>query len=145
MMDKSGQCLCGAVKFTLRGVKPRFWACHCKMCQRWAGSALMTVVVQPDAIEFEGLENVATYQSSDWAERGWCRNCGSNIWYRMTGPGPHQGRRHISVGLLDDPDGLTLGTEIFIDEKSSAFAYAGDTKKLTGAEVIAQFAPKDEE
>lgn len=145
MGDKTGQCMCGAVKFTLRDVQTEFGGCHCKMCQRWAGSALLAITVPPETVTFDGVENVKTFQSSDWAERGWCNICGSALWYRVTSPGPHHGSYHMPVGLLDDPSGMTLTSEIFVDEKSPAFSYAGDTKKMTGAEVMAQFAPKDEE
>ena len=145
MVDKTGQCMCGAVKFTLRDVGHEFSGCHCKMCQRWTGSAFLALTVPSSTVAFEGIENVATFQSSDWAERGWCSKCGSGMWYRFTSPGPYCGTYHMPVGLLDDHSGLTLTDEIFVDEKSNAFSYANDTKKMTGAEVMAQFAPTDEE
>lgn len=144
MVDKTGQCLCGAVKFTLRDVKTEFGGCHCKMCQRWSGSAFLSITVPPDTVTFEGLDAVATFQSSDWAERGWCGKCGSGLWYRYTAPGAHQGVYQMPIGLLDDTDGMTLNTEIFVDVKSPAFSYANATNKMTGAEVMAQFAQPDE-
>jgi hypothetical protein len=145
MGDKTGQCMCGAVKFTLRDVKTEFGACHCEMCQRWAGSALLAITVPPETVTFDGGENVQTFQSSEWAERGWCGKCGSGMWYRVTSPGPYGGTYHMPIGLLDDASGMTLTSEIFVDVKSPAFSYAGDTKKMTGAEVMAQFAPPEGE
>lgn len=145
MVDKTGQCLCGAVKFTLRDVKTEFGGCHCKMCQRWTGSALLAITVPADTITIDGVENVKTYQSSEWAERSWCDKCGSGVWYRVTSPGPYGGTYHVPVGLLDDPSGMTLKTEIFVDVRNPAFSYAEDTKKMTGAEVMAQFAPPEGE
>ena len=143
MAVKTGQCMCGAVKFTLRDVKTEFGGCHCKMCQRWTGSAMLTVIAPEDKITIEGAENVKTFKSSDWAERSWCDKCGSGLWYRVTSPGPYSGFYHLPVGLLDDPSGMTLVSEIFVDVKSPAFSYAQDTKKMTGAEVMAQFAPPE--
>ena len=63
----------------------------------------------------------------------------------MTSPGPYSGTYHVPVGLLDDASGMKLVSEIFVDVKSPAFSYAEDTKKMTGAEVMAQFAPPEGE
>jgi hypothetical protein len=145
MVDKTGQCMCGAVKFTVRDVQTEFGGCHCKMCQRWAGSALLAFTVPDDTIEIDGEENIATFQSSDWAERAWCSKCGSGLWYRVTAEGDYGGTRHVPVGLLDDTSDMKLQSEIFVDVKSDAFSYAGDLKQMTGAEVMAQFAPSGEE
>lgn len=37
MTGMSGQCLCGAVKFTTEGAADEHEACHCRMCRRWGG------------------------------------------------------------------------------------------------------------
>lgn len=49
----------------------------------------------------------------------------------------------MGLGTLDNPDGVVLKQEIFIDEKPDGYAFAGETAKMTGAEVFAMFAPKD--
>ncbi|MGR3662798.1 MAG: GFA family protein [Paracoccaceae bacterium] len=145
MVDKTGQCMCGAVKFSLRDVQTDIGGCHCKMCQRWAGSALLAITVPDETIEISGTEHIATFQSSDWAERAWCSKCGSGLWYRVTAGGVHGGTRHMPVGLLDDTSGMKLTREIFVDVRNEAFSYAGDLKQKTGAEVMAEFAPSGEE
>ena len=48
----------------------------------------------------------------------------------------------IGMGLLDDPNGVKLTEEVFVDEMPDGYAFAGNTKKMTGAEVFAQFAPE---
>ena len=90
-MTRKGKCLCGAVSFTIRDLNADFGACHCKMCQRWTGSTYMSLTVPADTIAFEGKENIGRYQSSEWAERAWCKNCGSNLWYQVTAEGPYSG------------------------------------------------------
>ena len=79
-------------------------------------------------------------QSSDWAERAWCDRCGSGLWYRVTLEGPMQGQYHLPVGLFDEPDRFELRSEIYIDRKPAGYAFAGERKRLTKAEVEAQFA-----
>ena len=40
--------------------------------------------VMPDQITWSGADNLATYTSSDWAERGFCKICGSSLFWRLT-------------------------------------------------------------
>ncbi len=142
-MTHTGQCLCGAVKYTVSAKLNETGACHCSMCRRWSGGVYLGVQVAPDAIAFEGAENITAFASSDWAERAFCSKCGSNLYYRMTAPGPLCGTYHIGLGTVDQPNGIPLTGEIFIDEKPDGYAFAGDTNKMTGAEVFAQFAPPE--
>lgn len=143
MTDRTGKCLCGAVTFAARNVPAPFAACHCKMCQRWAGSAFMGVTVQEGDIEWAGEENIKRLQTTQWAERAWCDTCGSGLWYRVTAEGPLAGSYEIPVGLFDDMDGLHLVQEIFVDRKSDAFAFAGDHERLTEAQAIAKYSLTD--
>src|SRR5256885_2975991 len=71
----NGHRLCGAVSF----VSPQageIGACHCGYCRRWGGGPMLTVHCGPD-VKFEGGENIGTYASSEWAERAFCRQCGT--------------------------------------------------------------------
>lgn len=136
MTEKTGQCMCGAVTFTARDVATEYGACHCKMCQRWAGSALFAVTVPVDKMTITGSENISRIQSSEWAERAWCNKCGTGLWYRVTAPGEHWGGYEVPIGTFDDPNGFKLTREIFMDKKSDAFALCGEHKTLTQAEVF---------
>lgn len=114
------------------------------MCRKWSGGIFLAFQVAPGDVDFEGKENIACYASSDWAERGFCRNCGSSLFYRVTAGGPHQGQYHLGMGTLDEPDGVALTSEIFTDQKPDGYRFAGDLPGMTGAEVIAMFAPDSE-
>ncbi|MEZ4321792.1 MAG: GFA family protein [Myxococcota bacterium] len=135
----SGGCMCGAVRFELTALRDTFGACHCEMCRRWTGSALLGINVPDADITFTGTEHIQRFQSSDWAERAWCSRCGTGLWYRVTAPGPLSGAYEIPIGLLDDANGLTMVREIFIDQKPDAFAYHGERTTLTRAEVLALY------
>ncbi|MFV2002817.1 MAG: GFA family protein [Paracoccaceae bacterium] len=145
MTKNSGRCLCGAVKFTVSDFTADFGACHCKMCQRWAGSALLAFAAPARSVTFEGLKNVATRQTSDWAERAWCAVCGSSIWYRRKARGENGdgdgADYHIPVGLLDDTSAIRLRRQIFIDQKPDGFSFSQDTENKTTAEVQHRFGP----
>lgn len=140
-MERSGKCLCGAVTFIARGLEPRLSACHCEMCRRWTGSFL--IGVGSSEVEWTGEDQITTFKSSDWAERGFCSVCGTSLYYRVTAPGPHQGRYHLGFGTLEDPSGFDIELEFFIDKKPAAYSLAGERKTLTEAEVFALFGDGD--
>ena len=129
-----GHCLCGAVTLRATPVRRHVEACHCTMCRRWSGLAFLGVQCGTD-VEFEGEEHVVRYRSSDWAERGFCGRCGSSLFYRYL----PNGNYGLLAGLFTDDALLPLKDEIFIDEKPAYYAFAADSEKLTGAEVMAKF------
>ncbi|MEM8554775.1 MAG: GFA family protein [Pseudomonadota bacterium] len=137
-MSLSGHCMCGAVTLTAVPKAPELHACHCEMCRRWTGTALVEIDVAPENLTARGP--VKTFTSSDWAERAWCDRCGSTLWYKLTLPGHEQ--FSVSAGLFENAGGLTLAKEIYIDCKPDGYAYAdaGARKTLTKQEVEAMYA-----
>ena len=112
-----GQCLCGGVAFTLSEPGP-ISACHCRMCQRWTGSVFIDMMVEDDQIEFQRDDTLAWYNSSDWAQRGFCVNCGSSLFYRMKHDGAHWA---VLVGSLDIPPGQTISLTPAMSGEASLF------------------------
>lgn len=139
MSTKTGQCMCGAVKFTANIENAEFGACHCEMCRRWTGSAFLGVTVPVDEISFSGEENISQFKSSDWAERASCKICASPLWYKITSDGPMSNSLELSIGLLDESDDLKMVRQIFIDQKPKSFAYSGEHQLMTRAEVMAVY------
>ncbi|MEM7317787.1 MAG: GFA family protein [Pseudomonadota bacterium] len=141
MTELRGQCMCGAVTVTATPARDSFGACHCDMCRRWTSSMLMTFPASPG---YAALGPVRTFTSSDWAERAFCGDCGSALWYRVTVPGEMHGQTQMAVGLFDDATEGRFSLELYIDRKPTAYAFEGDRRKMTEAEVIAMFAPPDD-
>lgn len=142
--ERKGHCMCGGVRFTARNVEHEMGACHCSMCRRWTGVAFVGFGVAEADLTVEGAENVAAYVSSDWAERCFCKTCGSTLWYHLTIP--DQAQSHfVAVGLLEDSSGMRIGHELFFDKKPESFAFAGETKKTTEAEFLASVGASPEE
>ncbi len=138
--DRTGGCMCGAVRFTARDVPTKFGVCHCEMCRRWTGSALLGVTVPTDNIEWSGKDDLTVAQSSDWAERGFCTKCGSGMFFRVTMEGEYFGGTELPIGVFDDAGGFEMTHEIYIDHKPDCFAYAGEGRMvLTRAECVAKF------
>jgi len=131
-LERHGQCLCGAVQLDCRLDSLEVSACHCQTCRRWGGGPLLAVeCAQPPVIG--GGDALAVHASSDWAERGFCRHCGTHLFYRLKAE-PHYA---IPVGLLAGED-WTLASEVFIDEKPAWYCFANQTRQLTGAELFAE-------
>ncbi|WP_072390467.1 GFA family protein [Hyphomicrobium sp. CS1GBMeth3] len=130
----SGRCLCGAVTFSADVAKREVDICHCNMCRRWAAGPYIGLPHDGE-VAFKGAENIGVYKSSEWAERGFCKVCGSSLFYHLLGTDHYS----FSAGVLDDQSGLVLTAEIFIDEKPDYYAFSSDVPKRTGAEAFAAF------
>ena len=99
----------------------------------------MTVDCGAD-VSFDGEENISVFDSSAWAERGFCSKCGSHLFYRLK-----ENRQHLMpVGLFERQDSFVFDHQVFIDEKPSFYVFANDTIQMTGAEVFAKYAPSSE-
>ena len=129
-----GSCLCGAVSLLATGIKTDVGACHCGMCRKWVGGPLMAVDCGTE-VGFIGHEHIGRFASSEWAERGFCKQCGSALFYRLK----QTGQYIVPAGLLDNEAELNFDHQIFIDEKPQYYSFSNNTKNLTGAEVMAQF------
>ena len=108
----SGRCLCGAVRFVAEGVESEFDACHCGMCRRWTGGPFFTSRAQ--SVVFEGTAALVRYPSSDWAERGFCRFCGSTLFYYLKPTETFA----MSVGAFDDSSAFRLSEEYLHRQKT---------------------------
>ena len=140
-IERRGSCLCGAVRIAVKTATSSVGACHCSMCRRWGGGPLLAIECG-DNVHFDGSEHISVFSSSDWAERGFCSACGSHLFYRLKQEGFHA----IPVGLLDDDDERwVFDQQIFIDEKPSFYAFANQTRNLSGAEVFAQYSGNQSE
>ena len=93
----TGGCQCGAVRYRVTGGLGGFGICHCRMCQRATGNAFAPLVTAHN-VEWGGEPK--RYPSSDIADRGFCADCGTPLFYA-----PHglEGVE-LMVGTLDDPN-----------------------------------------
>lgn len=131
----TGRCMCGAVGVTGTANEPKAGVCHCDMCRRWSSGPFFEVTCED--VVFEGEDNITKIRSSDWAERGFCKKCGSNLFYHIIDSNEFQ----LSAGLLDDQSDLHLSLQVFIDSKPAFYTLANKTETMTGAELFALYAP----
>lgn len=111
----SGRCLCGAVRFRLEGPLRDVILCHCAMCRRWHGHVAAYTNLPLAALVMEEARGLAWYRASDIARRGFCRDCGSSLFWQRDGGALIS----VAAGALDAPTGLATTLQIFA-------AHAGD-------------------
>ncbi len=134
MTTRSGQCLCGALKFTATPKNGDVGVCHCATCRRGTAGSYFAIDCG-DTLAFENENALGVYNSSEWAERGFCTKCGSPIFWRTK----DKTVNIVSVNAFDDAGELRLDHEVFIDEKPAYYSFAEKTKQMTGEECFAEF------
>lgn len=110
----TGTCLCGEVAFSAN--LPSKWCahCHCSMCRKEHGAGYVTWAgFESHQVKFtSGEDRVCWYESSPGAERGFCRQCGSSIFFRSE---RWAGELHIALGSFDDTIDRQPQANVFFD------------------------------
>lgn len=132
-IEHRGSCLCGEVQLLTHLDSHHVAVCHCGLCRTWGGGPLFAVESQNE-VDFRGAEHIAIFSSSEWAERGFCKQCGTHLFYRLKEGGHYA----IPVGLLEDNGQWQLEEQIFIEQKPAFYSFSQATRDLTGEEVFAQ-------
>ncbi len=125
--------MCGAVRIAGTAKEPEVSACHCEMCRRWSSGPYFEVPCEN--VTFQGEDNIAKIRSSEWAERAFCKLCGSNLYYHLIDSSEFQ----ISAGLLDNQSDLRLVLQVFVDKKPPFYTLADKTETMTAEEVYAAY------
>ena len=106
------------------------------MCRRWSGGSPFFASVC-EGVVFEGEDQLGRFTSSPWAQRGFCKACGTTLFYFLV---PAQ-KYMMSVGAFDEQSQFQLVREIFVDHKPPGYAFAGDHPRWTEAETLARMTP----
>ena len=110
-----GQCLCGAVRFRTEAEPQGASACHCGQCRRMSGHVWASAYVPKDALTVEG--EVRWFDSSDKAQRGFCPDCGSFLFWKAH----DEDTISFALGALDEPTSITLERHIFTADKGDYY------------------------
>ena len=108
---RTGGCLCGAVRYSVRGEPVHVRRCHCANCRKESGSAFTVYAQWPvDACEISG-------ELSSFDGRGFCPRCGSRV---IDTSDPDGALVEIRLGSLDDaPFELRPDDEIWVKRRES--------------------------
>ncbi|MBX3648780.1 MAG: GFA family protein [Rhodocyclaceae bacterium] len=116
-MKHNGSCLCGGVRYALRGDLGPVTLCHCRQCRKAQGGA--AVAAAPvKAAEFEivsGAELLRAFESSPGKERVFCSRCGSPLYSRRAAEPDFL---RLRLGTLDTPVGAKPAAHIWVGNKA---------------------------
>lgn len=110
---RAGRCLCGSVTYEIDGEPTVVAHCHCDDCKRLTGAGHSTGAMFPaDVVRVFGpvTEFALVSAGNGVVTRTFCPTCGSPLFGRNTGM---PGFLTVTVGTLDDPDGVTPQVVVF--------------------------------
>lgn len=115
-----GSCLCGAVSFQVEGELTPPDACHCSQCRKVSGHYWASTDVPRGSVKISGEDQLDWYRSSEKVKRGFCKSCGSPLFWDAAG------RKNISIsmGAFEKPTGTRLEKHIFVPDKGDYYEIA---------------------
>lgn len=113
----NGACLCGAVSFEVTGKLRPVLFCHCVQCRKQSGHFFAATSAPISAISISGEDQITWYKSSPRAQRGFCSQCGSTLFWKEN----DSSDMSILAGSLDEPTGLTAERHIFCSSKGDYY------------------------
>lgn len=115
--QRFGGCLCGRVRFMTKGRLRGVVYCHCSQCRRQTGHYLAATEVSDADIVIEGGDNLTWFPASDFARRGFCKACGSVMFWKRNGGD----RVSVAAGAFAEPTGLKPERHIFVADKGDYY------------------------
>jgi len=117
----TGGCLCGGVRYEIRGELLDVFYCHCSKCQRFHGNyGAYTSAYRQDLVFFKS-ETLTWYRSTTDetpnVHRGFCGECGSSLFWDPRG----KPRISIAAGSLDPPTGLSGAAHVWVSQKGDYY------------------------
>ena len=112
-----GSCLCGAVTFEIAGELKAPDACHCGQCRKQSGHYWASTNVPRASLALKGGDNLTWYRSSAEVRRGFCRLCGSFLFWDPV----ERDFIAIAMGAFEAPTATRLGHHIFVADKGDYY------------------------
>ncbi len=116
----TGSCLCGAVRYEIRGDPALMYYCHCGTCRKANGSSFATNLIVPtdDFVITRGRDRLTAFESSPAKHRYFCSACGSPIYSHA------EATTHIvsvRCGTLDGDPGVRPAVHAYVATRAPWF------------------------
>lgn len=114
----TGGCLCGSVRFEIKGPIRNIVYCHCSQCRKAQGSAFATngIVKAGDFDILTGADLLTGYESSPGQTKYFCKICGSPI---LSKSEARPGQVRVRLGTIDSEIAERPIAHIFSTSKAS--------------------------
>jgi hypothetical protein len=129
--ELNGECLCGAIKYSVADNFKAFYQCHCKQCQKLTGSAFASnLFTAPENITWlRGQDKVSIYaHASRGFSKSFCKDCGSAM--------PFLNKAGTSLivpaGSLNELPDIQPQANIFTAEEACWFKSGQQAKAFSG-------------
>ncbi len=123
----SGSCLCGKVNFEITQLIRDVVICHCQQCRKQTGHQVAATRIEDGSIVLIGEEFLTWFAASDDAKRGFCKNCGSVLFWKRN----NTDTTAVMAGSLEAPTGLKIISHIFTDFKGDYYEITDDLPQYT--------------
>jgi hypothetical protein len=113
----TGGCLCGGVRYEVRGPFLRASHCHCSRCRRHSGTAVCTQgrVRRQDFHLLSGASLVRVYKPEGGAVKAFCSVCGSSLFGGTWPEGPEVS---IRLGTVEGDPGIRPQYHTYVGSKA---------------------------
>jgi hypothetical protein len=129
-MTKTGGCLCGAVRYEVHGPLRPVVVCHCTQCRKQTGHFLAATGCLREHLVLTRADGLKWYRSSAIAQRGFCQECGSVLFWQADAAA----HTSITPGSLDGTSGLETAVHICVAYKGDYYAIEPDVPQVPGVE-----------
>jgi hypothetical protein len=96
-------------------------ACHCTQCRKMTGNYWASFHVEDADLKLIKTDGLKWFASSDFAKRGFCKECGSTLFWKKNG----SSNTSVCPGTIDGKTGLTLTEHIFVEDSGDYYQIAG--------------------
>jgi len=124
--DHAGGCACGAVRYRVSGDLRPVVACHCSQCRKAFTNYGAFTAARREGLAIDNEDAVTWFDSSPGVRRGFCRRCGSALFWDNAG----NSFTSIAAGTLDQPSGLKQVRHIFVADKADFYEIGDGLEQL---------------
>jgi hypothetical protein len=114
---KTGSCLCGGVAFEITGPMRPVLACHCNQCRKQSGHYAAFTACDDGDLKFTAQDSLTWYRATDSAGRGFCKTCGSWLFWK----GDDATYTSIAAGSIDGATDLKIEGHIYCADKGDYY------------------------
>ena len=118
----TGSCLCESVSFEVSGSISKVYFCHCKQCRSWGGHFAAAAGIKKSQLSFSKSESLKWFSSSEVAQRGFCEDCGSSLFWKEEG----SSRIFIWVGTISDLADLEPAAHMYTKDAGNYYSIPND-------------------
>ena len=136
-----GGCLCGAIRYRSTARPTRCVICHCEFCRKHSGAPCLGFVHFPvDAFSWVSNEP-RRYRSSQYAERGFCPDCGSTLSMHEE---VLEDCVQVTLGSLDRPERVAPDDHVWTEDQIAWFEIKDDLPRFSRSSSAVPSKAEDE-